>query len=416
VAGWDMTHAIGFFNLPNPNQVEQESHEIIDCIDRWIDSICSDDDVPEGNDGINSRSKYDYRVLVDIFFGVEFPVADDFLDCWKERKIISEHCDEVAYFSSARPPAKKRHDLPYFSKSKVDELGELYHDFKTWLGYVPVQLEKVWENSKGWFDVDRSDGKSDIVSHDFARIRPHFEEGSPKAIKYRQEIEKGVDIKFPEAWWQDLDALQNIHESLKHFCGEVFCGSTKANGRRNISVGAAYLIALKAHQDIYGDLGALADDSHMWQTASRATSRIFPLQEPGKAKSSAIYLYEFFFNVFSRHEITGYSSPVKTAYFDQGGEVLKIQLKWKAHERPSNRPKSLAQQLAERFDSDQIDAPDPEDYDISRNTKDAISRLWRSMMFNDYGFLSPGVIYMERDEVVVASTEYLVQRGGRWDA
>ncbi|MGG6242153.1 hypothetical protein ACQ4N7_26350 [Nodosilinea sp. AN01ver1] len=406
VRGWPLTRAIGFFNLPNPNQIQEDSYTIINCINEWIDAICCEDIL--GDDTcIKAREEFDYYVLVDIFFGSNFLVGDKFIDHWKEKNIFSSK-EKLAYLSSARPPTSNAYNLSFFQKSKIDESGERYLDLIGWLGFRPVPLEITWAKSIGWFD----DAQADLVKHDFSQVKEYFISGSPKADQYRKAVEDALDVKFPDAWWQDTASIRNIHESLKHLCGEVFCGSTNKKGRRNISVGAAYLIALMAHQRIYGNIDTLAKDPSLWQEVPRVTGAVFPLQDKPEAKLSAISLYEFFYHIFKPREDPSNISQVKTAYFEQDGVALKIQLKWKATEKALNRPQNLVQQLAERFDSEQIDVPDPDSYNgLPRNTKDAISRLWRNMMFNDDGFMSPGVIYMHKDEVIIASTEYLVSGG-----
>lgn len=415
VQTWDLRRGIGFFDLPDPTQIEERSNAIIDAIDDWVKLICCDEDCEEGSHS-SVHEEYSYYVLVDFFFGNEAHlVGHKFIDYWKKRQIVPKEHEKLAYFSTAGayPGFVDPHHLPVFQKGRgINQQEQLSHDLKEWLDFESVPLERVWEKSVGWFD----DAKSNVVRHDFSSIEQYFIDKSPKATKYKQVIEDALGVKFPDAWWQDLESVKNIHESLKHLCGEVFCGNTHLGGCRNVSVGAAYLIALKVHQELYGNIDALASSPSFWKGSPRITSAVFSIQGKAEAKSSAIALYDFFYHTF-KYRGSLKTSQVKTAFFEQGGVVLKIQLKWKATEKASDRSKSLVQMLMERFDSEEIDAPDPEDFRkfsgdtrpvVANNTRDAISRLWRNMMFNSNGFMSPGVVYMEKDEIIIASTEYLV--------
>lgn len=401
---WESTRGIGFFNLPDPAQILEKSDEIINCIDQWLDHVCSGSSA--------KREDYDYYILVDIYFGKKYHIGSHFIDYWKQRRIVPAEKEKLAYFSTAGAVLgwEDPHQLQFFSKAKIDVTGRLTPDLEDWLDFVPVALDKVWEKSIGWFD----DHKSDIIRHDFSPVKQWFLEQNPKAQKYQESIEAAFGFKFPETWWQDLEVAKNIHESLKHLCGEVFCGSTNLDGCRNISVGAAYIIALKAHYDRFKNIDALTQNPAMWKGVPKSTAAIFPIQSTKNAKASAIALYEFFYRIFEPRSGEGSpnDSQVKTAYFEQGGVVLKIQLHWNATKPAPDRSESLVQMLSKRFESNQIEVPDsPGLGHIAQNTRNAITQLWRTMMFNQNGFMSPGVIYMERDEIIIASTEYLVWGG-----
>jgi hypothetical protein len=416
VSAWDMSRAIGFFTLPDPAKLETGSHRIIDAIENWLQEVCCDEEC-DGDSHSHVHQEYRYYILVDFFYGLNATlIGHQFLDYWKERQILPSSQCKLAYLSTAGayPGFEDPHDLPVFQKNSLETSP---YKLKAWLDFEEVPLDKVWDNSVGWFD----DRKGTVVKHDFAQVEPWFHNHDPKAEKYRDAIEMALGFQFPEAWWQDLETIKHIHESLKRLCGEFFCGNTNQRGCQNISVGAAYLIALKAHHEVFGTIDALACDPLFWRGCSRTTAAVFPLQDRPSAKSSAIALYDFFYHLFKPRagRVDANQSSVKTAYFDQQGAVLKIQVNWDARIPPDDRPKSLAQTLKERFDSEEIEAPDPDDFGnytdseeirpaLAKNSRDAVVRLWRSLMFNKNGFLSPGVIYMERDEIIIASTEYLV--------
>lgn len=422
---WEMTRAIGFFNLPDPTRLEEDSRLIIEQIHNWLLEVCRDNG---GNSSeeynylskyqtkIDSLQNYEYYILVDLFFGAnDNKVGDKFITYWKEHRVIPGEKEKIAYFSVAGSYVgdKDPHELRIFRKGEIDEIDDprkLPIDLQDWLDFETVPLENIWEKSTGWFD----DTKKPVVKHNFHEIGQWFLHSDSKSKQYQDSIKNALGFNFPEAWWQDTDTIVHIHESLKHLCGEVFCGNTQINGCRNISVGAAFIISLKAHYEIFGDLGLLAEDPHLWQNCFHVTARLLPLQEQAEAKSSAIAIYDFFYHIFLPRSSMK-SSPVRKVYFEQQGSVLKIQVNWNATQPASNRSKSLVEVLNERFNNVEIGTPDPDDFGkykdrkvIAKNTRDAISRLWRSFMFNKNGFLSPGVIYMEEDEIIIASTEYLI--------
>jgi hypothetical protein len=405
---WDLTRGIGFFNLPDPTRIAEDSNQVIDCITDWLKELCSDDDEP--CQSIEDIPEYiNFYVLVDLFFGNNTDITGiPFVTHWKERNILPKDRVKLAYFSTTGTSRGNRdpHHLPLFRKGEIDELGKLPSSLEEWLGFNPVPLEKLWEESEGWF----VDAKTDTIKHNFVQVKDFFLNQTAKAEEYKEIIENALGFNFPEEWWQDLETVERIHESLKTLCGDVFCGSTNGIARRNISVGAAYLIALMAHQRLYGHVKPLTRNPSFWQQMPRVTASIFPKQKTKNAKSSAICLYDFFYRLFEPAADHMNKSQVKTAYFDQNGVVLKIQLQWRADKPSQGRAKSLVQMLDERFNRDEIEVPDPDIYgDFAKNSRDAVSRLWRNMMLNDYGFMSPGVIYMEGDELIIASTEDLTK-------
>jgi len=392
VREWDLTRGIGFFKLPRLSKIEEDSELIINSIQQWLRSVNGDRD----------DSVLDYYILVDSYYGTKDLVGHLFIEQWKARQVISQAHEKIAYLSTGGTKLgfSDPYNLPVFRKVEIDNAGlfRLTVDLEKWLDYEATPLEELWRKSAGWFD----DAKSDVVRHDFSHVKRYFSTHDTNAKAYRQAIEDALGVPFPEAWWQDLDSFENIHNSLKTLCGEVFCGKTDVDGCRNMSVGAAYLVALKAHYDIYGNAGVLAENPSLWKDNSQVIAPIFPLQAVEKAQASAIALYEFFYRIFE-----GESSPVKKVHFQHHGGVLKVQVTWKATTALPGR-KNLAQLMAERFESDRIDVPDAEGSGkMAKNTRDAITQLWRNMMFNKDGFMSPGVVYMEKNVITIASTTCL---------
>jgi len=416
---WGFTRGIGFFNLPDPTRIQEDSDKIIDCINQWLDDHVCLNAIETCKPGVEGsevhqedppiqRSDCSYYILVDTFFGTQDVVGYKFIERWKERQILPKEQEQIAYLSTAGVALgwQDPHNLVIFSKGDIDNMpaGLLPEKLQRWLGFEATALEELWGKTMGWFN----DAKSDVVPHNFTQIEQYFDEKSPKFEKYRQAIENALGFRFPEAWWQDLETMKNIHESLKCICGDVFCGNTNNPGCRNISIGAAYLVALKAHYVLFEKLDPLASDPQFWKDASRLTAAIFPLQGTKRARASAIALYNFFYRIFEPRNGKPLESTVETAFFERKGEVLKISLSWSAASSASDRSRSLAQQIDEQFDSNEIELPAAgSPGQIVNNTRNAISELWRTMMFNKNGFLSPGVVYMNKDEVIIASTEYL---------
>lgn len=407
---WEHTRAIGFFNLPDPNKIQADADKIINCIDQWLDCVCQSvvpsNELSHDETRTSCRKKYSYYTLVDLYFGKKSLVGHKFISRWKESKIVPKEKEKLAYLSTAGAILgwSDPHGLRVFSKGKIDVAGRLTSDIEEWLNFEPVALEKVWERTTDWF----RDNRSHVVTHDFHE--KWFEPWSSEATNYKDAVESGLGFQFPAHWWQDPTSIKNIHESLKHLCGAVFCGTTNEDGCRNISVGAAFLIALKAHHDRFRNLGSLVNDL-TWKGAFRSTAAIYPLQSTKEAKASAIALYEFFYRMFEPRpgESSLNSSQVRTTFFEQSGVVLRIQLKWDATKPASDRSKNLAQMLSTRFESSHVKVPDsPRPGAIAENTRNSITQLWRTMMLNQNGFMSPGVIYMDKDDIIIASTEYLV--------
>ncbi|WP_448573966.1 hypothetical protein [Trichothermofontia sp.] len=413
---WGSTRGIGFFNLPDPSKLQEDSDKIIDCIDDWLNRVCLDSSRTRKSGWLDedslTRDDFIYYMFIDTYFGTHYVVGHKFIERWKERQILPKDREHIAYLSTAGVALgwEDPHNLPIFAKGDIDNTlaGLLPDKLKTWLGFEATPLEMVWEKTVGWFN----DSKSGIVLHNFTQVKEKFYDASSNSLpfgKYRHAIENALGFSFPEVWWQDLETVKNIHESLKSICGDVFCGNTNQPGCRNISVGATYLVALKAHYDIFRNIDPLASDPNFWKHADHITAAVFPLQGTKRARASAIALYNFFFRMFEPRNGAKEESQVEGAFFEGKGEVLKICLKWSASEGASDRAKSLAQQLEQQFDSNQIEIFGSErPGQMISNTRNAIAELWRTMVFNRDGFLSPGVVYMERDEIIIASTEYLV--------
>lgn len=414
---WGFTRGIGFFKLPDPTKLKEDSNRIIDCIDEWLERVCLSSssacavEIAEGEDEAASREDCVYYILVDTYFGTQDVVGHKFIQQWKERKILPQHCEKIAYLSTAGVALgwQDPHSLEIFSKGDIDSApaGLLPRNLQDWLDFEATALEKIWRESIGWFN----DSNSDIVVHNFAQIEQYSKDNPQKFDRYKQAIENALGFCLPAAWWQNLETIKNIYESLKCLCGDVFCGNSNQPGCRNISVGAAYLVALRAHYDLFGSIDSLANDPDFWKQADHITAAVFPLQGTKRARASAIALYNFFYRIFEPRNGGSKVSQVENAFLEQKGEILKIVLKWSASEKAADRPKSLAQQLDEQFDSYEIEIPGSSKAgEIVSNTKNAISDLWRTMMFNRNGFLSPGVVYMNNDEIIIASTEYLTIR------
>jgi hypothetical protein len=268
-------------------------------------------------------------------------------------------------------------------------------------GTIPKKehrLQRLWRETKGWF---RNEDADTFMKHSFSHIEPYFTAGNPnQANRYRQEIERVLGgARLPETWWQEIQSIEQIHLSMRTLCGDFFVGSEAVlNNKKEISVGTAYLIALIAYQEIYNNVEPLTTNVMHWKERTQSsTSRIFPIQDAETAKESAMALYDLFYCLFDR---TKSESQVINTLFDSPGNCLKIEFNWRANEPAKTGGKSLADLTSEICKNNKRFVI-PEE---GKTTINAILRLLANMFISERGFLSPGVVYMENNALVIAST------------
>jgi hypothetical protein len=376
--------AIGFFDLPNSSELET-IQLIVQAIQTWV------------ND--NALSDCDCYLLADYYFGHGFEqnraFGFNFVNYWMEN---SPFAAKVAHLTiGGGGNLANPHQLKIFSKSSIQQ--EMTLDLLAWLGDGQHRLDALWKSHDiaSWFTDNRP-----VMKHDAANVCEYFfgeSQDKGKVNRYRQNVEGALEFALPESWWQDQETVISLHNALKCLCGAYFCGQMEqGNGRRNVSVGAAFLIALIAHHEIYGHIHPFADP-HMWHECSQTDSPVFSLQRREIAQLSAKALYDFFRCIFMPRDqsIAQFkeqgASQLNHVFFVNSGKKLKIQLGWRADQ-------DLAGMVQEIFTGNNVLLPRS-----ASNTRDAIARLWSYMAMSEEGFMSPGTVYMQRDEVIIASTK-----------
>jgi len=266
-------------------------------------------------------------------------------------------------------------------------------------------LDSLWQQTKGWFAEGDPELWPLVEIHESATAAEYFGANSKnrdKANEYKEAVQNVLGLTLPPSWWEKEDSVKNLHESLKCLCGAFFCGNTVNGQGRPISIGAAYLIALIAHQKIWGDVTPLTRKVSTWAERPQVTRKLFPCQDSILAQSSAKALYDLFYHLFQDRDRQG-ESPVMGALLKEPGHRLEIQLTWDAQIAAKNRSEgeSLARGIAENVRSfREIAVPES-----ANNTKSAILRLWSHMLASEKGFMSPGIVYMECDKLVVAAVQ-----------
>lgn len=257
-------------------------------------------------------------------------------------------------------------------------------------------LQRLWRETEEWFCDDHP-----LIKHSPSKIFQYFSQQNPnqdKANRYREAVENALGgAQFPDSWWLP-ESVEHIHECMKTLCGEFFNGSDKklAN-KKHISVGAAYLIALMAYQEVSPNkVQPLTNKVKDWIGREKSsTSRLFPLQDAETTKASAMALYDLFYCLF---DPTKKDSQVINALFDPPGNFLKIEFNWLANQPTEEGGKSLSDLTYELW-KNEIFIPEK-----GKTTTNAILRLLGSMFVSKAGFSSPGVVYMESNALVIAST------------
>ncbi|WP_392534738.1 hypothetical protein [Nostoc sp. C117] len=391
------TLGIGFFDLPQSSKKE-DIQLIVDAIQSWIDEF--------------QNRNIKLYLLVDYFHGLQTMESRarglEFVEYWQKHQPLPT--ERIGHLSIGGADLPNPHNLERFRKTDIHDYKQenklLPEDFLNWLDVDEHPLCRLWRYSDRWFS---SDSDTVLVKHNFSEVSKFLFNKTDSdsiflATEYKRKIEIALDVKLPDVWWENEETANNIHESLKCLCGDFFCGQSDKNGKRHLSVGAAYLIALMAHQKVYKNVDVFVEDVKPWVKCSQATSPIFAKQDKATARASAIALYDVFISMFnprsednSRQNTSG-RSQVKSVYFYESGKTLKIQLSWDAQHPSLDRQESLAQTISKIFKQETIAIPK-----FPQNTISAILRLWRQMAISESGFMSPGVINIEGDTLIIAS-------------
>jgi hypothetical protein len=261
------------------------------------------------------------------------------------------------------------------------------------------RLQRLWQETEDWFTEDDNEV---LMKHCPRKVSKYFSVENPeqdKAKHYREQVEKALGgTSLPDSWWQE-QSVYHLHESLKSLCGYFFAGSDqKITGKKHISVGSAYLIALIAYQELFpNNLALLTEKVENWTGRTKASkSWLFPLQDEETTRTSAMALYDLFDKLF---QPSPYHSQVINICFDTPGNKLVIEFNWRANKPAEEGGESLAD-WTKLLEGTSFFIPDK-----AVNTRNAILRLLGSMFVSKAGFLSPGVVYMEENTLVIASTK-----------
>jgi hypothetical protein len=393
ISSFNLTRAIGFFPLPDPQSqnLEAQIQQIIDAVRQWIDQVG------------NAESRH--YVLVDYYYGQGFHISRiaglPFVAYWKRTLPLEA---KLAYLSLGGEGSKlaQNTDLKVFSKLPIHGQQKLPLKLLEWLDVVENPLKRLWKNSGDWFIDDHPER---LMKHEARYIMGYFADAPNKqAERYRDAVQQSLGVTFPSEWWSQPATVWAIHESLKCLCGAHFCGQVVGNNiaQRSISVGAVYLIALMAHQRVANNINALVEPE-IWLDCSQPATPIFAHQDQETARSAALALYECFISLFSLHSSDlspNRESQVKSVCFEDDGRKLKIQLFWRANHKVKNRPDSLADAIKNAFKGEGISFPT-----TIGDTREAILNVWRYLMISETGWGSPGTIYMDKDTLVIASTK-----------
>lgn len=401
VSQLDTTRAMGFFSLPDPRSQSftDDIQHLINGISDWILSVKDD----------TCRS----YILVDYYYGEGFIQVQQsgtaVVEYLKKQEIaLDEKLSmdvSLAHISiGGTQKTSNPYKLDIFRKTEMHATQELPKRLKEWLDINEHPLEQLWRESENWFLAERED--DDLMQHTTGNIQEYLdtpEDGRLK--KYRRNVESAMGLVMPDSWWQNIESIGAIHESLKCLCGELACSQCdKKTTKRSISTGAAFLIALMAHQQQCGDINALTRNENMWANCSRvATSFVFAKQDCSTAKETVLALYDLYrllFEVRDRAETNGDSrnSQVKTIIFSEKGRLLRFELTWNARE--SSSP-SLAKRMTILFQNTDIEIPASPPV----NTREALLRLWALMAINEDGCFSPGVVYLENNILTIGSVK-----------
>lgn len=382
------TRAIGFFDLPSPDKIGA-IQGMTQYIEKWILSLRID--IPDCK----------YYLLVDFFFGdgeTSRDYGSHFVEHWRARNpfFVGGHL-KIAHLSVGGTNASSHTQV--FVRSKIHK-KKLPPELLTWLDYKQKHTlpEYLWQNQEifSWFANDTLP----IMKHNASIVCEEFKD-SEYAQSYKRNVEENLLINCHKDWWKSPTSIENIHNALKCLCGAYFCGQAEqGSGLRNISVGAAFLVAMMVHQEIY-DHNVPFAISDIWINCSKSDSWVFPIQSKPIAQASVKALYDFFRYIFTPRQRSleelkrQKASLVKRVVFDDDGRKLMIQVDWSSDEQ-----KNLSAMLENLFVQDNVSIPRS-----PGNTREAVIRLWSQLKISKTGFGSPGNVYMDRDTIVIASNK-----------
>lgn len=279
--------------------------------------------------------------------------------------------------------------LKYFKKNNFTQSNSgILYQLPANFDVNRYRIDDLWDKTQGWFTKKGSKQWVELHDLDLNFLNQLSEQEWNEGLNnFKHKLEDLFGFLFPAAWWSDPEAVKNIHQNLKHLCGDTACSSSVSNfaiQKRPITIAGAYLIALIAYVKVFKctDLENKSLTQGIDWTKC-GTHYFLAIQDHQTARASAKALYDFFCAVFRGDE-----SQIGGAFFERNGATLRIQI-WNAKGKFS------------KFSQSGLQIPD-----TAANTSQAILQLWRFMLPSEEGFLCPATIYMKDDRLILSSAEF----------
>jgi hypothetical protein len=245
---------------------------------------------------------------------------------------ISQFYQRFSEDTKPRVIAGDFRDLP-----ELENRGGAAHSFvigarQQWNRRFGDELETMWSatDDAQWFS-HTDNGHSAWLPHDWT---------DPSRLASHKSVVNNIELFrwFPDIWWKDPGSVHWLNENLKCLCGTTFCES------RNLSVGAAWLLAGAAWQSEHGDKTPGISNpfegdasASFWAMRPDATRKVLPTQTREHSKECIKELYNFFRQIFvfrpqsGAAELSG-KSAVREAILMPPGYSLRIIFNWNVSE------------------------------------------------------------------------------------
>jgi len=383
----------------------------------WLDCSHSGKLLKLTDDQASNKTPVKDRCLIAASWETEYAYArngrgllsNELLKCldiqFQLEKVVTNYTLTQSLPEEFKFPEEKKSQHPVVSNTGDPIALTGKQEVPIWSMKTEHVLDSLWKQTKEWFVESDPELWPLVKIHESAKVAEYFGANSKnrdKADKYKEAVQNVLGLTLPPTWWEKEDSVKNLHESLKCLCGAFFCGNTVNGQGRPISIGAAYLIALIAHQKIWGDVTPLTNQITTWEKLPKVTYQLFSYQESAWARSTAKALYDLFYHLFLDRDRLK-ESQVKKTLLEEPGHKLVIQFNWSARKGADNRSEddSLARGIYRSVRSLNIAVPES-----AKNTRSAILRLWSHMLVSEDGFMSPGIVRMVDDRLVVASVTF----------
>ena len=143
-----------------------------------------------------------------------------------------------------------------------------------------------------------------------------------------------------------LSIFEHYPRNSEAYLRSRLLGNISGGSKYNLTIGAAYLIAILAVQNGTGDASMLTSNIELDNIRTGLTTRLFPLQgvEDARRGARALYfLFRFLFTPNPKHG-DGKSTCCTSFNFLDAGHTMAFGLSW-----PSGSRKSLADEVADKL-------------------------------------------------------------------